>query len=337
MGRLRNLGLVVLAAASSLASKDSPQRQDSAHYDGAFVVLQTPSAQDKATLERMLKVVPVPEKDYTPRQINIDLPELIFEVPMEAYQNQVRLRQTDPLIGGNGILLNQEGYVITNRHVIARAIVAVQDGKSNTHAVFYSPKRRFIAIIEPVAYSTTLDVALGKVAVPWQCRIPDTVIAEPKNFEGTWVGLSRLNTPSSTSSFFNNQILPLISYDAGVQRWNVTQTAPLDFDTKYVATLEHGYVVDMKSKDASFQNSGRLCFAWPADSNDAHSIPLASRQYVFEGNSGTPVFNAYHQYMGPVRGETKITGNNDEVTILPDFIGPKSVRALISAVLQETK
>ncbi|MDO8480788.1 MAG: serine protease [Nanoarchaeota archaeon] len=337
MSRPNGLGLAAIVVASALASKDSAQQQDRGYTDGTFVVLQAPSQEERNALERMLKIVPVPKEDNAPRQVNIDTPELIFEGPIEGYRGQVRIKQPGHLTTGNGILLNQEGYIITNHHVIARTIAAFQNGELNTRAVFYSPKQRFVAFLEPVAYSIGYDVALAKVTVPRQCSVPDTIIAEQKNFEGSWVGLSRVKDPPSTSAFFIGQILPLISYDVGAKQWGITQTAPLDFDPRYATTLGHGFVVDVKSADASFQESGRLCYALPANSNDPHPAPSASRDYVVEGNSGAPVFNAYHQLMGLVLGEATITGANKEVIVLPDFVGPKPVRALINAALQKAR
>ena len=259
------------------------------------------------------------------------MPELIFEIPTEPYTGQAEPRPLGQKSAGAGILLNQEGYVITNHHVLGRTITAALAGRTETYAVLYSPTHRFAGILTPVAYSSKYDLALAKVKVPEQCHVSDTVIAEPTELNTLWVGTARMNDPASTLNFFESRIRPLITFDPLAHNWHVTQTAPLDLDATYTATIEHGYTLKVKSDNPSaIHIDGEFYFAQPKDHTTIEMVPNLDKSYVFAGTSGTPVFDVHRRYLGPICGDKTFTGENAPFT-LPRFTGPKQVHDLIKA------
>lgn len=113
---------------------------------------------------------------------NLTIPEIasialksVVEITTETVQTGSRMRQYISQGAGSGVIITQDGYIVTNHHVIdgaSRITVTTSEGKNYTASLVGTDKRTDLAVIkidaeglQPAVFGNSDELVVGELAV----------------------------------------------------------------------------------------------------------------------------------------------------------------------------
>jgi putative serine protease PepD len=147
---------------------------------------------------------------------------------------QLRVRTTDGQETGSGVILDSDGLILTNNHVVAAAVegansafhsvateVSLSDGQTASFTVLGSDPVKDVAVVRAEGLSGLTPIAIGSSA---DLRVGQTVVAvgSPLGLQGTVTSgiVSALNRPVSTREDGQRTQYQAIQTDAAINPGN---------------------------------------------------------------------------------------------------------------------
>jgi putative serine protease PepD len=231
-------------------------------------------------------VVPLPQQSAATTSAE---PGTIAEIAQRALPSVVSLtiRQASGGAGGSGFIIDADGYIVTNNHVIASAV----DDPTAVVEVVLPDGRRFDGTV--VGRNVSYDLAVlsinatGLPVLPWgddrRLRVGDAVIAigAPLGLSGTVTAgiVSALERPVTVGGGEQTSFISAIQTDAAINPGN--SGGPLVDDLGQVVGVNSAIIT--LAQGASGGSIG-LGFAIPVD-----AVRRIASELIDTGSSVTPV------------------------------------------------
>lgn len=276
------------------------------------VVLEKASAVDAACLEELLSASPAPEPKGDRFVLDLNAaryPQLLYDVSAKLNEDHTKVSITNST--GSALLLNQNGFFLTAGHVLDQTI-----GNNDNFLLFYDPIKGLVLPAKVFAYSTSFDIALGKVDLPKEPSVPGVSLANVAEPDlGVVYALTYDNTTMIHETLFNEAINSGSLAINPSRRYHRVVFNPKD-RLKPRAIKELGGIAKMGNLVTIIDEEGKPFQTLPEGYHRFMTQPI-------NGNSGAAVFDLAHNLTGVLTsliGGTEKNGKEHKFGLYVDAV-----------------